>query len=374
MAGSRLLFNIMSIRKIDSSFWVDFRFDGKRYRKRCPENSHMGARAYEAVLRKRLARGEPIDRMETPAEYAFEEFVPHWFETYVKTNNKPSEQKTKQVVLRVHLLPWFGKKKLSAINAEQIERYKASRLLRYLSAKTINNHLTILRTCLSSAVEWGQLKNLPKVSLLNTIPPDRDFLTVEEGVRLVNATDDPMWNTMILLALRTGMRFGEMCGLEWVNVNMELEVITVRRSIVDGVVSSPKNHQQRFVPFPRSVAEALRRLPKRGELVFSRVDGQPLSHRIAERAIHRACAAAGLRRVGWHTLRHSCASQLGMLRGSLLEAQRLLGHSTLEMTERYTHIVPALLHQAVSDLDDAALKSSVVWAAGGQGNQNIVTN
>lgn len=363
----------MSIRKIGTSIWIDFRFDGKRYRKRSPENSHVGAKAYEAVLRKRLARGESIDRIDTPVEQTFEEFVTHWLETYVKTNNKPSEQRTKRVVLRVHLLPWFGKKTISAINAEEVERYKASRLTGNLSAKTINNHLTILRKCLSSAVEWGYLQSLPKITLLHTLPPDRDFLTIEEGVRLVHAANDPVWKAMILLALRTGMRFGEMCGLEWVNVNMELGVITVRRSIVEGVVSSPKNHQQRFVPFPPTVAEALRRLPKRGKLVFSRPNGLPLSHRIAGRAIHSACAVAGLRRVGWHTLRHSCASQLGMLRGTLFEAQRLLGHSSLQMTERYTHIVPALLHQAVSDLDDAALKASVVWATGGQSNQSIIT-
>jgi integrase len=85
----------------------------------------------------------------------------------------------------------------------------------------------------------------------------------------------------------------------------------------------------------------------------------------ALKALRRACKAAGLRRIGWHTLRHSCASQLGMIRGTLLEAQRILGHSTIQMTEQYTHIVPSLLHQAVSDLDLAASKATETWASDG---------
>jgi integrase len=282
------------------------------------------------------------------------------------TNNKPSEQRSKKLILRLHLVPWFGKKALSTICAEDIERFKAAQLARDLSPKTVNNHLTVLRSCLARAVDWGDLETLPKIKLLHTIPPERDFLTIDEGVRLVHAADAPIWTTMMLLALRTGMRFGEMCGLEWSCVNMELGVITVRQSIVDGIVSSPKNHRQRFVPFPRSVADGLRALPRHGSYVFAYPNGKPMSHITAERAIHRACARAGLRRVGWHTLRHSCASQLGMLRGTLLEAQRLLGHSSLEMTERYTHIVPAILHQAVTDLDAAAFRSTAAWASDGQ--------
>jgi integrase len=299
-------------------------------------------------------------------EPTFAEFSARWFDVHVRTNNKPSEQKTKEIILRKYLLPYFGAKKLSMITIEHVERYKAETLRKKLQPKTINNHLVVLHACLRHAVEWNVLGLMPRISMLHTIPPERDFLTVDEGASLVGAASNPFWKAMILLALRTGMRLGELCGLEWSCVNMASGVVTVRQAMVDGIVSSPKNHHHRFVPFPPSVADALRALPRNGTLVFPRPDGRPLSRAIAGYALHRICKAAGLRLVGWHTLRHSCATQLAMLRGTLLEAQRILGHSSIQMTERYTHVVPAMLHQAVSELDRAASDvPQVTWAPDG---------
>ena len=272
----------------------------------------------------------------------------------MKTNNKPSEQRAKETILRNHLLPAFGATPLDAINGLDIEEYKAAHLADGFSPKTINNQLAILRKCLQTAVDWGNIERFPKIVLLRTIPPERDFLSVEEAARLVDGADEPMWRAMILTALRTGMRLGELFGLDWSDVDMERGIIVVRRSIVRGIVSSPKTHKERLVAFPASVAQALRPFQRPSGLVFCRADGQALSHHIAENALHRSCRQAGLRLIGWHTLRHSCASQLAMLRGTVLEAQRLLGHSSIAMTERYTHLLPSLLHDAVATLDRAA--------------------
>src|SRR2546425_7774466 len=83
----------MSTRKIRNSWWVDFRSEGVRYRKRSPENSHAGAKAYELLLRQRLVHGEPLDAHkedEGPPIPTFQEFSEKWYKTYVLTNNKPS--------------------------------------------------------------------------------------------------------------------------------------------------------------------------------------------------------------------------------------------------------------------------------------------
>src|SRR5712692_5754174 len=116
----------MAVRLIKKSWWVDFHFAQKRYRRRSPESTRAGALAYEATLRQRLARGEPIDRSThvTEQEQGFERFAEQWFEEYVIPNNKYSEQRTKKYLLKAFLIPFFGKMQIARITAHDIERYK----------------------------------------------------------------------------------------------------------------------------------------------------------------------------------------------------------------------------------------------------------
>src|ERR1700758_5053472 len=111
----------MAVRKIRNSWGVDIRADYVRYRKRSPENTKAGAEAYEAVLRHRLAQGEPIDRPKDITHPLFEEFAWQWFNEYVVPNNKYSEQRNKKHILRASLVPFFSKASIDQINAQGIE-------------------------------------------------------------------------------------------------------------------------------------------------------------------------------------------------------------------------------------------------------------
>jgi hypothetical protein len=88
---------------IKNSWWVDFRANHTRYRKRSPENTRAGAQAYEALLRQKLARGESIATgpLKDPT---LAEFAAKWFEDYVRPNNKYSEQLSKKYILSSSLL------------------------------------------------------------------------------------------------------------------------------------------------------------------------------------------------------------------------------------------------------------------------------
>jgi hypothetical protein len=101
----------MAVRTIKQSWWIDFRVNHMRYRKRSPENSRMGALAYEASLRQKLARGESINSIEHEAQQdqLFEQFAGKWFDDYVVPNNKYSEQRTKKYLLNAFLIPFFKK-------------------------------------------------------------------------------------------------------------------------------------------------------------------------------------------------------------------------------------------------------------------------
>lgn len=299
--------------------------------------------------------GEPLFPAPQIPMQTFGEFSKQWFTTYVIPNNKPSEQRGKQSILKNNLLPAFGRIPLNKINAYSIEEYKALYLKKGLSSKTINNHLAVLGKCLRSACEWEKIERVPKIKKLRCISSRIHFYKIDEGARLTKAAEDrPEWYAMILLALRTGMRLGELIGLKWQDINLEQSVITICRSIVEGIESSPKTHRERTIAFPESVQMAFRAIGPKEGLVFHRPDGRPLSHGIAEFALKRACKKAGLSYFGWHALRHTCASQLAQVRHNSLEAQRMLGHTSITMTERYTHIVPSVLHDAVAALDTAA--------------------
>jgi hypothetical protein len=83
--------------------------------------------------------------------------------TYAVTNNKPSEVNAKETILRVYLLPEFGELRLDQIGSPELEAYKAKKLRTGRPRKSINNHLTVLRKILSTAVEWRLLQSIPRI-------------------------------------------------------------------------------------------------------------------------------------------------------------------------------------------------------------------
>ena len=297
----------MAVRKIGKCWWVDIRLNHIRYRKKSPLNTKGGAEAYEITLRARVARNEPIDPPQVIPEQTFAKFSRTWLETYAKTNNKPSECRTKHGVVERHLIPFFGRMKLSEIKTLDVESYKVQKTTESLCAKTINNHLVILGKCLRTAEEWEQCKHLPRIRPLRAQPPAFDFLSPDESDQLLSSEEEPMWRGMALVALRTGLRLGELFALERKDVDFQQKMLTVSKSIVRGILGTPKNHRVRHIPLANDALEFFQGQGRNG-LIFSREDGRPLTDSMAEKAIKRLCKRVGLRNIGWHVLRHSFAS------------------------------------------------------------------
>lgn len=340
----------MAVRKTGNNkkWYVDFSFNHIRYRKPSPANTRAGALAYESVLRHKLARGESLEPTAVKEEpkIHFQEFVKDWFETYVKNNNKHSEIVTKGHLLRAHLIPYFGSMELSAISNLDVEKFKRLKLSQGLAAKSINNHLTILRKALHCAQEWGHIERLPLIKPLKTAPAKYDFLTKEESRLLLTAAEGE-WHDMILLALETGLRFGELIALRWEDVDFTTGEFTISRSYAKGVLGSTKSNRIRHIPISDNARNMLLLRPKRHDLVFAERDGEPLSHKRCIRELHIRCQQAGLRPIGWHTFRHTFASGLVQDGANLLAVKELLGHSDIHTTMRYAHLNRSALHQAM---------------------------
>ncbi|MGA7740276.1 MAG: tyrosine-type recombinase/integrase [Polyangia bacterium] len=359
----------MSIRRIRNSWWVDFRVNNTRHRVRSPENSQAGAKAYEAVLRHRLTIGEPAKPASPGATTrTFGDFAKEWFETYVRTNNKPSTQALRWSALTSHLVPAFGDLPLAEIDVTKVEHYKMAELAEGLSAGTINLYVSILAKCLHDAVEWGVLTVAPKTKFLRQPRHRFDFLSHEEADRLVAAIPAGQWQTMATLALNTGLRIGEICGLEWNDVDTNARQLVVRRSVVRGIVGSTKNNRERQIPLSAAAVGALAKMPRDCQFVFHREDGGSLLHATARSQMIKACKRAGLRKIGWHVLRHTFASWLVSDGVPLPVVQSLLGHANIEMTMRYSHMAPSSFRSAIDVLERRCNPTPIEysWAPGGQ--------
>jgi integrase len=331
---------------------VDIRAEGVRYRRRSPENTRAGARAYEAWLRQRLARGEEpgAQKREEPT---FAQFAEIWFNGYVVPNNKPSEKVGKRCILDSSLIPWFGNMRLDAIGRKDIELYKAREQQKGTSNKTINNKLAVLRKCLATAYDWEVTRTAPPpVKALKCPPPKTDFLTNDESERLL-AHAEGIVHEMILLALKAGLRQGEIRGLQWEAIDWENRILTVRHSLCDYTqgLTSPKSNRERHIPLTADLCELLRARRKSTGYVFTNERGRPFSQSSHLLRLLRAQKRAGLRRIGWHLLRHTFATRLVAMGAPIRTVQELLGHSTINMTMRYAHVAPSNLRAAIHLLD-----------------------
>ena len=342
----------MGVRKLKNSWWVDFQFNHTRVRKRSPENSRSGALAYEMILKQRIAKGEPMDRDPTARDVTFEQFAWKWFEDYVKPNNKHSEQMSKKYVLSSSLVPFFGRMTIGQIGAHDIERYKAQEVKLGIKNKTIMNRLTVLNKCLVTGYEWLRLPGLPpKIKWPKWTPPEIDYLSPDECDLLLSYACGVM-HEMVFMALRTGMRQGELRGLQWSSIDWLTRSVAVRHSRDDlGVLVPPKNGRARHIPLDTDLYTILFRRKRDTGYVFLAKDNRPFSGDRLNDAIRRLCKEAAFRKIGWHTLRHTFASHLAMRGVPLPVIKELMGHAAITTTMRYAHVAPSTLRTAIEMLN-----------------------
>ncbi len=305
----------------------------------------------ENEMREELARelGPEPKTKETPT------FAEHWAEYMTdaaETTNKLTTLVAKRSIYEHHLRPSFGGLKIDAIRVREVDRFRAAKMKTH-SPKTVNNMLTVLRNALDVAARWELIDAVPRVAWAKTAKPPFRFLDFEESARLVEAAkQEPLAYAMIVLALNTGLRLGELLALKWDAIDLKAGRLHVREAVALGVVGTPKSGRCREVPLNETALAALREHRHlRGPLVFCTDDGTMLTYDEAKGPLRRARARSGVAHLGWHALRHTFASHLVMRGVSIKAVQDLLGHATLEVTLRYAHLSPDVTRNAVLALD-----------------------
>ncbi len=283
------------------------------------------------------------------------EFVPRFFREHVRANrHKNSGEGDKLGILKVHLLPRFGHVRLADITADKIQALKGD--LAHLSAKRVNNILTVLNKMLGTAEKWGVMLRAPRVEFLKTAQGEAEFYEFDEYAALVAAARaiDVMHHLATLLAGDAGLRAGELMAFRAHDVDHRRQQLHVRRADSHGVVSLPKGGKPRTVPMTQALSDALGHVSGKGEeLVLRRDDGSAVTQQTLRTWLTHVQAGAGMGGSGkLHILRHTFCSHLAMRGAPPIAIKELAGHQSLRTTMRYMHLAPSEKNRAIRLLDE----------------------
>jgi integrase len=326
--------------------------DGTRHRerKKTSVTSKTAAVRWAEDRERHLLRfGPPKPKKEVPT---LNKFASRFVDGHARANRqKPSGIASKEMILRVHLLPALGHKRLDAISNEDVQRLKHG--LQAKSPKTVNNVLAVLSKLLKVAVEWNVIERMPcTMRLLRVDKSAASFHDFEQYERLVNAArDDSHALLIVLLGGEAGLRLGEMIALEWSDVDLAKRQLCVQRADWNGEVNSTKGGRIRYVPLTNRLATTLREHRHlRSPRVLCHKDGTGLTRQYVQSRVLSAARRANVKN-GVHILRHTFCSHLAMRGAPAKAIQELAGHQDLSMTQRYMHLSPAALDAAIRLLD-----------------------
>jgi len=247
------------------------------------------------------------------------------------------------------LLTTFGSLPLRRFSTVIVEQLQTDLMNRGLKNSSCNKVLTILKHMFTKAVEWDMvesetLKRVRKVKLLRDDSKRLRYLSIEECQTLINSCD-PHLKPVVITALNTGMRKGEILNLKWDNIDLRHGFI---------LLDITKNGERREIPINDTLRQSLQAITRRLDIphtFYDHVTGN--RYQDVKRSFKTALRKAGIRDFHFHDLRHTFASHLIMAGIDITTVKELLGHKTLTMTLRYSHLAPAHKVKAVDILDNA---------------------
>jgi len=254
--------------------------------------------------------------------------------------------KSTQYMINI-LVQTFGNLPLRNFNPMLIDEYQTQGLKDGLKPATINRRLGILKRMFAKAIEWEMveeeaLKKIRKISPLKANNKRLRYLSKEECQALIKACDKHL-KPIVVTALNTGMRKGEILSLKWDQVDLRHGFI---------LLDVTKSGERREIPINQTLRETLQSLTRRLDIPFVFYDpATGKAYQDVKRSFHSALRRAGIKDFHFHDLRHTFASQLVMAGIDLTTVSRLLGHEDVKMTLRYSHLAPSHIANAVDILD-----------------------
>lgn len=331
-----------SIYKRNKIWYVDYRIDGKRVRKRIGTSKKVAELELKNI-EVQLAKGEveTLNRKKKLNEY-IEEFI-----EFLKANKKPETQRRYLNALsnfQEFLADYPHVTFLSHITTRIVESYKQDRI-KQAAPKTVYFELSLLNYFFNVAIKYRYiLKNpIAEVERPKWKQKQPRFLSKEE-INLILDNCGKRLYPIFLTFLYTGIRKDELRNLEWTDIDFENRIIRI--NVKD--FWEPKNGLSRTIPMKDDLYNVLKKLDRKSRWVFSNKSGNQVNH--IRRALVSVCDRIGIENVNLHTFRHTFASHLLMSGVDLPTVQKLLGHKDINTTMIYAHLAPEHLMHAVNKL------------------------
>jgi len=254
----------------------------------------------------------------------FSNFTEMYIENYAKVNKR--SWKDDQYRLQ-KFVDFLGNIYLHEVTPLEIEKFKLSKLKEGITKSTVNRYLAILKRMFNIAIDWGYAEENPVNRIKFYSEKDNlkeRILIKEEEDRLLESSSEHL-KPIIVVALNTGMRRSEISNMKWNQINLQTREIKVEKT---------KSGKIRIVDINLILFEELLRLKskrKNSKYVFLNQKTK------LQTSFEGACRRAQIEGLRFHDLRHTFASRLVEMGVDLIRIKEILGHSTVKITERYTH-------------------------------------
>jgi len=322
-------------RNPQGNYWIEYWANGKKLRESTRTKNRKEAERCLAARLGEIVQGrfKLEKKKQSPI---FRDFVREYL-SWAKENKRSWQR---DVYAIKQLEPYFGRRRLSDIHPFHVESYKIERRSE-VSPRTVNIEVKCLKRMLNLAVDWGKLENNP----IRNVKPFEErktgvrLLSEDEAQRLVEVCSFYL-KPVVVCALNTGMRLGEILKLKWDKVDLDEGFISVEET---------KTNEVRKIPLNEIMLELLQRLhqSKKSDFVFTNSRGQPYDKEGVRAAFNKAKHELGLHGLRFHDLRHTFASYLVMSGVDLRSVQELGGWKSLRMVQRYSHLSDSHLRRAV---------------------------
>ena len=318
-----------------------------------------------------------------PNNITLGEFMDEWLEEVASNNIRESSFKRYKSLTENHIKPTLGDIELQALKPIHIQKKIISEKLKSgnlktgegLSAETINMILNIIHGALDTAVKWEMVvKNVAKlVDRPRVEKKEMDYLDPDQvKVFLKEAKKDEGYYPILLTAVMTGLRRGELLGLRWKDVNFTAKQIAIRKSLTrrdsEYVLTEPKSDSSiRTVAVPSIVIKTFKKERKKQAerelkyeggynekgLIFTKKDGSFIHPNTLTRHYKKILKKANLPEIRFHDLRHTHATLMLSQGEEPKVISERLGHSTISITlDRYSHVLPNMQQEAADRLEN----------------------
>jgi integrase len=352
----------MAIKKRGDTFYYDFSVRGVRYRGAIPE----ARTKYQAEQAESRIRDSVFDGKygQAQSRIKFAEFAQKTYLPWALGSKRTGQDDEKHVGT---LVGFFGNMPMVNISQILIEKFKRERAVSITRRGTlrrpasVNRELACLSKILSLARDNGYLREVPRIKLLREDNQRVRYLTRDEEECLLSSlTKSRIYlRPLVILALNTGMRLGEITGLTWQRVDFQRGCI---------YVTNTKNGKDRTLPMNEQARNVLLSLREEGdaEKVFTSLPNVSMS-------FPKACRKAGIEDFHFHDLRHTFATRLADSGVDVVTIAALLGHSSIQMATRYTHPTDERNRRAIQALSGQGqnVRQMRVTREGNEAKQNI---